>query len=154
MSLDKVLYQHKTFYLLSDKNMKRTIAVLLVLMMSGNVLGMPVTNPNDTCDKSLDVMAEEVATRSTITIYFNDSYHDIMVLGNANYYEIGFDKSNGAIVYIKDKSTGENVTSGSFSGALWLAVFHDPLIPYWSNNGENVSGSDYGSGLPNNFTYT
>ena len=47
------------------------------------------------------------------TIYFDDSDPDIMVLGNAAYYEIGFRKSNGSIAYVIDKSTDEYITLGS-----------------------------------------
>jgi hypothetical protein len=57
------------------------------------------------------------------TIYFNDSAADVMVLGNSAYYEIGLRKSNGAIAYIKDKSTGQNVTPGSRYECLWGTVF-------------------------------
>ena len=85
-------------------------------------------------------------TSTTITVYFNDSDSDIMVLGNANYYEIGLCKSNGAITYIIDKSTGQSVTLGSRYKCLWGAVFPDGTPNY-------VGGCSYDATWPNRFSY-
>jgi hypothetical protein len=79
-------------------------------------------------------------------IYFDDSNPDIMVLSNDNYYKIGFRKSNGAIDFITDKSTGQNVTSGSRKECLWGAVFPDGTPDY-------VGGCNYNAIGPNNFSY-
>jgi hypothetical protein len=81
------------------------------------------------------------------TIYFDDSDPGIMVLGNGTYYEIGFRKSNGAIAYITDKSTGQHVTSGSRYECLWGAVFPDGTPDY-------VGGCSYSATWPNRFGYT
>ncbi len=80
------------------------------------------------------------------SVYFNDSDPNIVVLGNANYYEVGFDKSNGAILYIRDKTTGEDIVIGSEHNHLWLADF--PTAPE-----RYVGGADYSSAGPNRFSY-
>ena len=79
-------------------------------------------------------------------IYFDDSDPDIMVLGNSIYYEIGFRKSNGAIAYITDKSTGQNITSGSRYECLWGAVFPDGTPDF-------VGGCSYNAASPDHFGY-
>jgi hypothetical protein len=81
------------------------------------------------------------------TIYFNDSAADVMVLGNNAYYEIGLRKTNGAIAYIKDKSTGQNVTLGSRYECLWGTVFLKGTPDY-------VGGCSYNAAWANNFSYT
>ena len=70
-----------------------------------------------------------------------------MVLGNQEYYEIGFRKSNGSISYIRDKSTGKNVTLGSRYESLWGAVFEEGTPDY-------VGGGLYDSTSANHFGYT
>jgi hypothetical protein len=79
-------------------------------------------------------------------IYFDDSDPDIMVVGNGAYYEIGFRKSNGAIAYITDKSTGQQVTLGSRYECLWGAVFPQGSPQY-------VGGCNYNANSPNRFSY-
>lgn len=79
-------------------------------------------------------------------IYFDDSDPDIMVLGNGTYYEIGFRKSNGAIAYITDKSTGQHVTLGSRYECLWGAAFPDGTPDY-------VGGCNYNAAWPSHFSY-
>ncbi len=83
---------------------------------------------------------------SAETIYFNDSDPDIMLLGNGAYYEIGFRKSNGAIAYITDKTTGQHVSEGSRRGCLWGAVFPDATSTY-------VGGCSYSASWSNRFSY-
>ncbi len=80
-------------------------------------------------------------------IYFDDSDPDIMILGNSTYYEIGFRKSNGAIAYITDKSTGQDVTLGSRNECLWGAVFPNGTPNY-------VGGCSFNVVWPNQFSYT
>jgi len=80
------------------------------------------------------------------TIYFDDSDPDVIVLGNGAYYEIGFRKSNGAIAYITDKSTGQHVTLGSRNECLWGAVFPAGTPDY-------VGGCSYDATWPNRFNY-
>jgi len=59
-------------------------------------------------------------------LYFDDSDADLMVLGN-QFYEVGFLKSNGAIAYLIDQTTGRSVTEGSRKGCLWRVLFeHSP----------------------------
>ena len=79
-------------------------------------------------------------------IYFDDSDPDIMILGNGTYYEIGFRKSNGAIAYITDKSTGQHVTLGSRYECLWGAVFPNGTLDY-------VGGCSFNAAWPNQFSY-
>ena len=83
------------------------------------------------------------------TIYFDDSDPDIMVLGNDNYYEIGFRKANGAIAYITDKSTGQDVTAGSRYECLWGAVFSPQAMPQ-----EYVGGCSFNAAWLDQFTYS
>jgi hypothetical protein len=54
------------------------------------------------------------------TVYFDDSGPDSILVGNS-FYEIEFDKSNGAIASITDKATGRHVSEGSRYGCLWGA---------------------------------
>lgn len=87
-------------------------------------------------------------------IYFDESDEYIMVLGNA-YYEVGFLKSNGAISYIIDQSTGHSVTEGSREGCLWRAsLYIDQNIDQTDQEGPNhVAGCDYDATAPSNFGY-
>lgn len=79
-------------------------------------------------------------------IYFSDNDPNIMVLGNSNYYEIGFRKTNGSISYISDKTTGQNVSIGSRYECLWGAVFPDGTPDY-------VGGCSYNKDWDNDFSY-
>lgn len=79
------------------------------------------------------------------TVYFDESNANIMLLGN-DYYEVGLDKSNGAITYIVDKATGGRVTEGSRNGCLWGAVFDDATPSY-------VGGCGYNAAWANRFSY-
>ncbi len=69
------------------------------------------------------MVSPHAALAAPATIYFDDSAPDIMRLGNSLHYEIGLRKSNGAIAYIVDKTTGQQVTLGSRYECLWGAVF-------------------------------
>ncbi|MCD4738035.1 MAG: hypothetical protein K8R89_02090, partial [Anaerolineae bacterium] len=69
---------------------------------------------------------ETVAAQSPI--YFDASDPDVLVLGN-DYYEIGIAKTNGALTYILDKTTGEQVSAGSRYGCLWGGVFEAASQP-------------------------
>lgn len=80
-------------------------------------------------------------------VYFDDSDPDLMVLGNDDYYEIGFRKANGAIAYITDKTTGQHITLGSRHECLWGALFEDGTPDY-------VGGCSYNATGPNYFSYT
>lgn len=81
-------------------------------------------------------------------IDFDDSGMVIRV-GN-DYYEIGFRKSNGSIAYIKDKTTGQDVTPGSRGECLWGAVFPDAMAPLPNY----VGGCSFVAGGPNEFSYS
>lgn len=58
------------------------------------------------------------------TVTFDDS-SDPLVLSNSSYYEIGFSADDGAITYIQDKSTGNNICRGNTLGDLWRLKFRD-----------------------------
>ncbi len=78
-------------------------------------------------------------------IYFNDD-GSTLILGNNDHYEIAFKKENGGILYILDKTTGQNVVNGSAFGCLWTVEFPTSSNPV-------IGGCDYTSGLGNNFIY-
>ncbi len=80
------------------------------------------------------------------SIYFDDSHPDLIVLGNTNYYEIGFRKANGSIAYINDKRGTGNVTAGSRYGCLWGVVFEQPEPTFFG-------GCNFSPAGPNRFTY-
>lgn len=86
------------------------------------------------------------ALAAPTTIYFDDSAPDIMRLGNTAHYEIGLRKSNGAIAYITDKTTGQHVTLGSRYECLWGAVFPAGTPTY-------SGGCSYSAAGPNRFSY-
>jgi hypothetical protein len=92
----------------------------------------------------------QISLAETDGIYFDDSDPDLVLLGNGAYYEIAFRKSNGAIAYIIDKSTGQAVTLGSRNECLWGAVFSEgrPGVE------DYVGGCNYNSAAPNRFSYT
>lgn len=72
------------------------------------------------------------------SIYFDDSASNVIVVGNADLYEVGFQKSNGSIAYITDKTTGQRMTQGSLRECLWGAV-----LP--TGTPDFVGGCSYGS---------
>ncbi len=61
-------------------------------------------------------------------IYFDASNPDFILLGN-DYYEISISQTNGALLYILDKATGEHVSAGSRYGCLWGNVFEAVAQP-------------------------
>jgi hypothetical protein len=81
------------------------------------------------------------------TIYFDDTSADLIKLGNASFSEIGLRKTNGAIVHIIDKTTGQNLTLGSRYEQLWGAVFPGAAVNY-------VGGASYNPSGPNKFSYS
>ncbi|MDZ7292490.1 MAG: T9SS type A sorting domain-containing protein [candidate division KSB1 bacterium] len=88
------------------------------------------------------------ATATTQTIYFDDTSPNSIRLGNASFYEIGLRKTNGSIIYLTDKTTGQKITLGSRYEQLWGAVFSVP-------GGESyVGGANYNPSGPNKFSYT
>ncbi len=90
---------------------------------------------------SLNFQPRPLAT----SIYFDDSNPAQMIMGNT-YYEVGISKNNGAIIYILDKDTGNNVTRGSRYGCLWGAVFPNGSPDY-------VGGCSYSRDWDNLFSY-
>ncbi len=82
-------------------------------------------------------------------IVFDDSGIEILV-GNADYYEIGFRKSNGSVAFIKDKTTGRDVTIGSRNECLWGAFFPDAAPPLQSY----VGGCSFGAEGASQFSYS
>ncbi len=86
------------------------------------------------------------ATVPAQTIYFDDASPNLMKLGNASFYEIGLRKTNGAIVHIIDKTTGQNLTLGSRYQQFWGAVFPDATVNY-------IGGASYNPSGPNKFSY-
>ena len=109
------------------------LAFILVILLSASIICFLRTS---------FTRAEEIT--------FDDSDPDIMVLGNSTYYEIGFRKSNGAIAYVTDKSTGQHVTLGSRYECLWGAVFPEgtPGVD------DYVGGCSYSSAWSSHFSYT
>ncbi len=57
-----------------------------------------------------------------LRVYFDDSGADQILLGNG-YYELALLKTNGGIVYLSDKTSGEHISQGSLNGCLWRAAF-------------------------------
>ena len=76
-------------------------------------------------------------------IYFEDADPTLLILGNGA-YEVGLQKSNGAITYISDKTTGQRVSEGSRYGCLWGA--------YGAQAGY-IGGCSYTAGAANGFSY-
>lgn len=107
----------------------RRYALVLIMLVTTAVMARP-----------------QASMAASETIYFDDSGPEIMVLGNSLYYEIGLRKSNGAIAYITDKSTGQHVTLGSRYECLWGAVFPNGTPTY-------VGGCSYNASWPNRFSY-
>lgn len=79
-------------------------------------------------------------------IYFDDNDPVVMKLGNDS-YEIGLKKSNGGIIYIKDKATGSNITGGNLNGCLWVIIFDYDPADYFESCQFWATGN-------NRFTYT
>ncbi len=79
------------------------------------------------------------APRQT-TVYFDDSRGDLMVLGNPT-YEVAFRKSNGAIAYVTDKSTGQHVSEGSRDQCLWRVDFRGSVSASSPGNSHDVAGA-------------
>ena len=71
------------------------------------------------------------------SVYFDDSKGDTIILGNHSYYEIGIDKFYGGIRYIKNKLTGENVTTGSPYGIMLWGVALNDGSNVWSTSPQN-----------------
>jgi hypothetical protein len=87
------------------------------------------------------------STHRADSIYFDESGPEVMKLGNS-YYEVGLRKSNGGILYITDKNTGDNLTEGNLNGCLWVIIFdYDPPADYFESCQFWAEGTD-------RFTYT
>ena len=97
------------------------------------------------CLSVLLVFLFRVAPASADGITFDDSDPDLILLGNTT-YEVGFRKSNGAVAYVTDESTGRDVTLGSRYECLWGAVFPNGTPDY-------VGGCSYHAEWPNQFNY-
>jgi len=80
-------------------------------------------------------------------IYFDDASSELIKVGNASFYEVGLRKTNGSIIYIIDKTTGQNLTLGSRYEQLWGAVFPGSTVDY-------VGGASYNPSGPNKFSYS
>lgn len=75
-----------------------------------------------------DPVASDDGMAAPLDIYFDGSDPDVIVLGN-DYYEVGISKTNGALTYIIDKATGQDVSDGSRYGCLWGSVFQAVAQP-------------------------
>lgn len=93
------------------------------------------------------VSSPQVSARVPNTVHFDDSNPTVMVLGNGAYYEIGLRKSNGSIAYIRDKTTGQQVSAGSRNECLWGLSSQNANPPY-------VGGCSYNVAWANQFTYS
>ena len=72
-----------------------------------------------------------VAQEESEEPYFRESGSKL-TLGN-QYYEVDFDKSNGAITRIFDKRGGGVVSEGNADGSLWALLYRDE--PHWAGSG-------------------
>ena len=75
------------------------------------------------------------------SIYFDDSLDNVIKLGNRA-YEVGINKTNGGIAYIK--AAGQLISAGNSAGCLWDVNFGINNIPACSFTPEG----------PNRFRYT
>jgi hypothetical protein len=105
---------------------KLTLGILLVMLIGQFAIARPVAAQGS-------------------RIYFKDDGSSL-VLGNNDYYEIAFRKDDGGILYILDKSTGQDIVNGSPYSCLWSVEFPTSSNPV-------IGGCDYTSGLGNNFIY-
>jgi hypothetical protein len=76
------------------------------------------------------------ATRAHAQIGFADNQADRFLLWNADYYELGFRKADGRLLYITDKTSGAQVSPGNVHGP-WVIRFSNGI---WLD-GENFSPS-------------
>ena len=65
---------------------------------------------------------------TAVRSYFDASNPDFILLGN-DYYEISISQTNGALLYILDKTTGEHISDGSRYECLWGSVFEAVAQP-------------------------
>ena len=79
------------------------------------------------------------------TITFDDSDPELMVIDNGSAYEIAMFKNTGAFSYIKDKSTGLNLTVGYDLDGLWNVLLA---------NDTRIYSSVYRPEAPNRFEYS
>ncbi len=87
------------------------------------------------------------ATAMAQLIYFDDASSELIKVGNTSFYEVGLRKTNGSIIYIIDKTTGQNLTLGSRYEQLWGAVFPGSAVNY-------IGGASYNPSGPNKFSYS
>jgi hypothetical protein len=136
----------KRFVLICRQFVLTTRALLTAFTVAVGILPLCGHLGSVSAPDVTSVAAETSGSSATGTIYFDDSDPDIMVVGNASYYEAGFRKSNGAIAYITDKATGQHVSLGSRYECLWGAVFPAGAPQY-------VGGCSYNVASANQFTY-
>jgi hypothetical protein len=79
------------------------------------------------------------------SVYFNDSKPDTMIVGNSAYYEIGVNRSFGGILYIKDKSTGKNISLGSPYGSMLWGIGLTNGSDIWSTSPQNIFSYEWTS---------
>jgi hypothetical protein len=78
-------------------------------------------------------------------ITFTDWDPRVMKLRN-RYYEVAFDKTNGAIRYVTDLTTGQPVSAGNLNGKLWsIALLFSP---------ETIDAAQYSPDGPAEFQYS
>ena len=77
------------------------------------------------------------------SVYFNDTKPDTMVVGNNAYYELAINKTYGGFFYIKDKTTGENVSLGSPFGSMLWGVQYTDGTNLWSTSYPNLMSYEW-----------
>jgi len=74
------------------------------------------------CFFPIAVLLLGLVSPAASSVTFDDSA-DPMVLGSESNFEIGFSKSHGGIAYIRDETTGENISLGNSYSDLWRIQF-------------------------------
>ncbi|MDP2884774.1 MAG: LamG-like jellyroll fold domain-containing protein [Ignavibacteria bacterium] len=78
------------------------------------------------------------------TVYFIDAGTDTMKVGNT-YYEVALLKVNGSIASVRNKATGNIVSTGTWEQSVWSCEFF---------NTASLSSGSYRAGQANSFTYS
>lgn len=85
------------------------------------------------------------SSRLDSNTYLDETNPKLLKLGN-QHYEITLSKTNGGIISILDKVSGQSVSSGNLNGNLWVVGF--------SFTGQMVQASKFTPAGPNQFSYS
>ncbi len=93
---------------------------------------------------SMCLIALSVSTASA-AITFDESQPDRVRFWNDDYYEMAFRKSDGRLLYITDKTTNQQVSTGNLFGPFFMQF----------SNGTSLDGSNFSPGNANRtFSYS